>query len=114
MFCVLSLIVFSIMGLFSATHRQLAKEALACVFRRITIRPCNTVFDKKIKAKILGKLLNKHPKLAKNINRFWEVISWFLVIIFFLSLFFSTQTLYNLARYNTCNPQNPSSCVLTN
>ena len=59
MFCLIALIIFSILGIFSATHRQLAKEALDCVFRRVTLRPCNTGFDKKVKGKVIGKLLNK-------------------------------------------------------
>ena len=113
MFCLLALIVFSILGIFSATHRQLAREALNCVFRRITLRPCDTGFDKKIKGRIIGKLLNKTPGLARGINRFWEPISWALIIAFFVSLFFSGQAIYNLIRYNTCNPQNPQNCVLT-
>ena len=113
MFCVIALIVFSILGIFSATHRQLAKEALDCVFRRITLRPCNTGFDKKIKGKIIGKLLNKYPKVAKFINRFWEVISWILVIIFFTSLFFSSRSAYYLIKYKTCDPDEPQNCIFT-
>ena len=113
MFCLIALIVFSILGIFSATHRRLAKEAFDCVFRRITLRPCNTGFDQKIKGKIIGKLLNRSPKLAKGINRFWEPISWVLVVVFFVSLFFSGQTVYNLIRYKTCDPANPQNCILS-
>jgi hypothetical protein len=113
MFCLLALIVFSILGLFSATHRELAKEAFDCVFRRITLRPCRTGFDKKIKGKIIGRLINRSPKLAKGLNRFWEPLSWILVIVFFVSLFLSGRTVYNLVKYKTCNPADPASCVLT-
>ena len=113
MFCLIALIVLSMLGIFSATHRKLAKQAFDCVFKRITLRPCDTGFDKKIKGKVLGKLLNRSPKLAKEVNRLWEPISWFLVIVFFVSLFFSGQTVYNLVRYKTCDPANPESCVLT-
>ncbi len=73
MFCLIALIVFSILGIFSATHRKLAKEAFDCVFRRITLRPCNTGFDQKIKGKIIGKLLNKSPKLAKGVQSLHEL-----------------------------------------
>ena len=113
MFCLIALVVFSILGIFSATHRQLAKEAFDCVFRRITLRSCNTGFDQKIKGKIVGKLLNRSPKLAKRINRFWEPISWILVIVFFVSLFFSGRAVYNLIKYKTCDPQDPQNCVFT-
>lgn len=113
MFCLIALIIFSILGIFSATHRRLAKQAFDCVFRRITLRPCNTGFDQKIKGKIIGKLLNRAPKLARGINRSWEPISWILVVIFFVSLFFSGQAVYNLIKYKTCDPQDPQSCVFT-
>ncbi len=113
MFCVIALIIFSILGIFSATHRQLAKEAFDCVFRRITLRPCNTGFDKKIKGKIIGKLLNKSPKIASFINRFWEIISWILVVIFFTSLFFSARSAYYLIKYKTCDPSEPQNCIFT-
>ena len=113
MFCLIALIVFSILGIFSATHRQLAKEAFNCVFRRITLRPCNTGLGQKIKGKITGKLLDKSPRLAKVAHRYWEMISWFLVILFFTSLFFSARGVYNLIKHQNCNPQEPQNCVLT-
>ena len=105
--------MFSILGIFSATHRQLAKEALDCVFRRVTLRPCNTGFDEKIKGKILGKLLNKSPRIAKTLNKHWEIISWVFVIIFFTSLFFSIRSTYYLIKYKTCDPSEPQNCIFT-
>ncbi len=111
MFCLAALIVFSILGVFSATHRQLAKEAFNCVFRRLTLRPCDTGFDDKIKGKIIGKLLSKSPKLAKAVHQHWEIISWLLVILFFTSLFLTSRSIYNLVKYKTCDPTNPQSCV---
>ena len=54
MFCIVAFIVLSILGIFSATNRALAREAMDCVFRRVTLRPCNTGFDEKMKARILG------------------------------------------------------------
>jgi len=113
MFCLIALITFSVLGIFSATHRHLAKEAFDCVFRRLTLRPCNTGFDQKIKGKVIGKLLNRSPRLAKAVHRYWETISLLLVILFFTSLFFSARSAYNLARYKTCDPANPQNCVLT-
>ena len=54
MFCIISFVVLSILGIFSATNRALARESLDCVLRRVTLRPCNTGFDEKMKARILG------------------------------------------------------------
>ena len=113
MFCFIGLIIFSILGIFSITHRKLAKEAFNCVFRRITFKPCDTGFDQKIKGRVIGKLLNFSPKLAKIVYRLWEPLSWGLVILFFVSLFFSIKSGYNLIKYKTCNPNNPNNCLLT-
>ena len=49
MACLIALIIFGIMGIFSASHRALAKEAFICVFKRVTFRPCDTGFKEKIK-----------------------------------------------------------------
>lgn len=54
MLCLVALIVFSILGIFSLSYRQLAKEALDCVFRRMTFRSCNTGFQEKVRAKVSG------------------------------------------------------------
>ena len=59
MFCIVAFIVLSIISIFSVSHRALAKEAFDCVFRRVTLRPCNTGFQEKMKAQITGKLLMK-------------------------------------------------------
>jgi hypothetical protein len=36
MFCIASFVVLSILGIFSASNRALAREALDCVLRRVT------------------------------------------------------------------------------
>ncbi len=59
MFCIVAFVVLSILGIFSASNRVLAREALDCVLRRVTLRPCNTGFDEKMKAKLLG--VRDHP-----------------------------------------------------
>ena len=125
MFCLITIIIFSILGIFSASHRRTAKKAFDCVFKRITLRPCDTGFDKKIKGKVIGKILNKSTKLARGVYLFWRPISWALVIIFFVSLFFGTQTAYKFTRYRInvfinarecrsnsedCHPVDPCNC----
>lgn len=52
MLCLAALVVFSILGIFSASYRPLAREAFNCVFRKMTLRSCNTGFDQKIKTKL--------------------------------------------------------------
>jgi predicted DsbA family dithiol-disulfide isomerase len=108
MFCLLALIIFSILGIFSASHRQLAKEAFDCVFRRITLRPCNTGFDKKIKSKIVGKLLNRSEFVAKLLNKHFEMVSWVFFIILLGSGLWVVKGGYNFYMYGSCNGLNAS------
>lgn len=106
MICILSLIVFSILGIFSATHRALAKEALDCVFRRITLRPCNTGFNEKIKSRMVAKLLNRSVFLARVFNRNFEIFSWVFLILMIGSTFWVVKGGYNYYLYGSCNGLN--------
>ena len=65
--CVIALIVFGILGIFSASHREYAKEAFNCVFRKATFRPCNTDFNKKLKVKasLFASKINKSFQYPK-------------------------------------------------
>ena len=106
MFCIIALIIFSILGIFSATHRVLAKEALDCVFRRVTFRPCNTGFKEKIKNKILAKLLNRSDLAAKIFNKHFEFLSWIFFILIVASTFWTVRGGYNFYFYGSCNGLN--------
>lgn len=112
MICLLALLVFAVMGIFSATHRALAKEAFDCVFRRVTLRPCNTGLDKRIKMKIVGKVLKRSVRAAKFLNTHFEMISWFFTIVTVVSLFYSALAVYNLYTFGTCTPSEPGACPL--
>ncbi|MBT6995703.1 hypothetical protein HN865_01740 [Candidatus Woesearchaeota archaeon] len=118
MICLLSLIVFGVLAIFSASYRPLVKEAFDCVFRRVTLRKCQSGLDVKVKSKIVGKLMGKSTKLARGVHKYFEVVSWLFVVLFFVSLFFSGQALYNTIVYDNCNGpigedgENPF-CILT-
>lgn len=89
MFCIVAAVILSILGIFSAANRKLAAEALDCVFHRITFRPCTTGFDEKMKAKILGKAINRSEKLARFLSKHFELLSWiFFVIMLSASVMF--------------------------
>jgi hypothetical protein len=118
MICLLSLIVFGILAIFSASYRPLAKEAFDCVFRRLTLRKCQSGLDVRVKSKIVGKLIGKSTNLAKGVHKYFEVVSWFFVILFFVSLFFSGLALYNVIVYDNCNGFSegediPGYCIIT-
>ena len=106
--CLIALIVFGIMGIFSASHRALAKEAFSCVFHRITLRPCNSGFKEKIKDKILSKLINRSILLTKIVNKNYEILSWIFFILMVGSTVWVLHGAYNFYVYGSCNGLNQS------
>jgi hypothetical protein len=108
--CVIALIVFAFLGIFSASHRRLAKEAFACVFRKVTLRKCETGFDTKIKLKVTKKLSKRSPKVGKFVYKYFEPISWIFTITFFVTLILSVNGLYNLYIHGTCDPHS-TTCI---
>jgi thiol-disulfide isomerase/thioredoxin len=104
MICIIALVVFGVLGLFSVGYRSLAKEAFSCVFRRMTLRPCETGFDQRMKAKVVSKILSRSHRAARFVNNHFEALSWIFTIAMFASLGYSAYSLYNLATLGTCDP----------
>jgi len=102
--CIVALFVFAVLGLFSAGYRSLAKEAFNCVFRLVTLRPCDTGFDKKMKMRLVGKLMTTNKELAGFVFKNFELLSWAFTLLFFASLIITSQGIYNLIVYGTCDP----------
>lgn len=112
MFCIVAAVVLSILGIFSATNRRLAKEALDCVFRRITFRPCNTGFDEKMKAKILGKVINRSEHTARFLSKNFEILAWIFFVLMLTSSVFMVRSLYLFYTTGSCNGANNTGfCV---
>lgn len=109
MICFLALIAFALLSVFSAKHRPLARAAFDCVFRRVTLRPCDTGLDEQVKSGIVAALLARSPPVAKFVNRHFEAISWAFTLLFLLSTALMLQGLYNFVLYGTCDPANPSA-----
>ena len=114
MICLIALIVFGILGIFSATHRKIALEAFDCVFRRLTIRKCTSGLDKRLKSQITGKLINKSPKVAKFTYKNFELISWFFTIIMILSIVYSGMGAYKFVMYGNCNGEDSQEACVYN
>ena len=108
MACLIALIVFGIMGIFSASHRALAKEAFSCVFKRVTFRPCDSGFKEKIKGKILSKIITRSTFLAKMVNKHYEILSWVFFILMLGSTLWVLWGGYNFYVYGSCNGLNAS------
>jgi protein-disulfide isomerase len=112
MFCVISAIVLSILGVFSASNRVLAKEALDCVFRRVTLRPCNTGFDQKMKARILGFVITRSENTARFLNQYFEVLAWGFFVLLLTSGIFALRGFYLFYTTGSCNGLNSTAlCV---
>ncbi len=112
MICIIALIVFGILGIFSATHRQLVKEAFDCVFRRITFRKCESGLDIRLKSRITGRLMKRSPILASKMHRHFELISWAFIILFIVSFIYVAIGGYNYYLYGNCNgPNEDGFCI---
>src|SRR3990172_10259579 len=98
------------MSVGSAKYKKLAREALRCVFKNLTLSPCDVGFEQRIKGKITAKLL-RTPRLARFFYRNFTVISWLFTVTFFASLIYSAYSFYNFFVYGSCEPG--SVCVLT-
>ncbi len=112
MLCIAAFIIFSILGIFSASYRKLAKKGWYCVMRKLTFRPCDINFSQELKGKLLGKLIFTHPKFANFLSRFANVFAFIFVILTIWSTLYVAQAGLNLYVYDTCNPQNVESCSL--
>lgn len=102
MICLLSLLVFSILGIFSASHRALAAEAFDCVTRRVKREPCETDLEDRVKASVIGKTLDYSPRAAKVLSRHFELFSWMLLVALLVTGAYSAFSLFNYAVYGNC------------
>lgn len=112
MFCIVSFIVLSVLGIFSASNRSLAREALDCVLRRVTFRPCTTGFDEKMKAKILGVVIMRSETLARLLNKYFEALAWAFFALLMASSVTFVRSLYLYYVTGSCNGLNQAAfCV---
>ena len=109
--CLVALVVFSVMSIWSAKYRRLAKEAFKCVRKTLMLSPCDMAFEQKVKAKVTAKLLNISPTLARGFYQNFRIFSWGFTASFFVSLFITGYSFYNYAVYGSCDPGEP--CYMT-
>lgn len=107
--CIVALVAFGILGIFSATHRKLFFEALHCLKRNITLRPCETGFDRRMKYSIASRFRN-YPRAYSFIYRRFNIFSWLLVITLVASFALTARGGYYLVTEKTCSPDNPENC----
>ena len=110
--CILGLLVLAILAVFSARYRPLAREALACVFRRVTLRKCTTGLDRRLKAMVTGRLVASHPAAARFLHRHLEPLAWLLVVLVVGATANLAYGFYNFYRYGSCSgPTGTGFCV---
>lgn len=110
--CVIALVVFGVLGIFSVRHRKVAAEAFDCVTRMVTLRPCTTKLDERIKAKVVAKAFKRSPGAAALLNRHFEAFSWAFLILTFASFGYTAYGAYNLITIGTCDPIS-GACVFS-
>ncbi|MFA6907546.1 MAG: thioredoxin domain-containing protein, partial [Candidatus Micrarchaeia archaeon] len=111
MLCFVALAVFLILSIFSAKYRPLARRALDCVVKKATLRPCDTGLDEEIKAASISGIMKISPGGASFLNRHFEAFSLLFTLLFFVSLFFAAQGLYNFIIYGNCNGFEGGFCI---
>ncbi len=109
--CIIAFIVFAFLGIFSIKYRELAREAFACVLNTVTLRPCTTGFDNKLKTRLSISFTRIHPKLGKILFQNFKTISLIFTILLLASLGFTVYSLYNLIAFGNCSGQTNSFCV---
>ena len=55
MICIVAMIIAGILGIFSASYREIAKDAFNCVFKNLTLRKCDSGADQRLKTAITSK-----------------------------------------------------------
>jgi glutaredoxin len=112
-FCILAFFAFAFMSIFSAKYRPLAKDAFQCVFKTITLKPCDTGLDDRIKAEVTSSVLKYSPFAAKLVNRHFTTFSWIFVLLTLSSFVYSGYGVYNFYFYGNCDgPVSTGACIL--
>jgi protein-disulfide isomerase len=112
MFCIVAFLILAVMGIFSASCRQLAREAWSCVFKRVTFRPCTTGFDERMKSRILGSVINRSETAARLLNRNFELLSWTMFVLMAASSLFAARGIYLFYVTGSCSGLNETSFCL--
>ncbi len=111
MICIIALIIFGILGIFSASQRKIAAEAFDCVFRKLTFRKCHTGLDVRLKGQVTGRLMKGSPKAGRFIYKHFETISWIFTILLIASIAYSAFSAYNYIVYGNCTGEEDKFCI---
>ncbi len=111
--CIIAFFVFAFLSIFSAKYRPLAREGFECVFRTITLRPCQTGLDDRIKAGLVSGVLAHSPFAARLLNRHFTLLSWLFVLLTLASAAYLAYGVYNFYYYGNCEgPDQTGACII--
>jgi hypothetical protein len=115
MLCILAfiifLILFPILGFFPS-YRQYFRKSWDCVFKKITLKPCDVNLGEELKGKLIGKLFALNPQLAKFFDKTFSFWAFAFVLINIWSLSYVAIAGLNLWVHDTCTPQYAEACAL--
>lgn len=109
---IIFLIFFPILGFFPK-YRQLFGRSWSCVFKKITLKPCDINLGEELKNAFLGKIIFKFPRFAKFLDKTFSFWIFLFVIINIWSLVYTLTAATNLWVYDTCNSDTGESCSLS-
>jgi hypothetical protein len=78
----------------------------------MTLRPCESGLDNKIKMKVVSKVFDHHEGTGKFVNKHFEILSWIFIILLTISTIVVAQGLYNVYLFGTCDPVHPEQCII--
>lgn len=104
MICIVGLVVFGFLGIFSATYREYTLEALACIGDKATGGPCETGFDERYRAWAVENAMKVDMRLASFVKDHFQLINWVIFLLMFALMVFTVDALYNLYMYGSCDP----------
>ena len=116
MLCILAfivfLILFPILGFFPE-YRVYFKRSWECVFKKITLKPCDINLGEELKNKFIGSIFKLSPKFASFLDKTFTFWAFLFVIINIWSLGYVGIAGLNLWVHDTCTPDNASACSLS-
>jgi thiol-disulfide isomerase/thioredoxin len=116
MLCIFSFIIFllffPILGIFPE-YRKLFRRSWSCVFKKVTLKPCDINLGQELKNAFLSKIFFKFPRFAKFLDRTFSFWAFLFIVINIWSLVYTLVAATNLWVYDTCDPATGESCSLS-
>ena len=116
MLCIIAFVIFltlfPILGFFP-NYRKLFARAWDCVFKKITLKPCDINLGDELKNKLLGKLVFRYPKITKFLDKTFGFWAFLFAVINIWSIATVAISGLNLYVYGTCNSSSGESCSLS-